>query len=81
MKAGEIRRLAKAHDKATLDAACDAYEETGTHTLECKGSDDDERLTNLLLASRVRSLVEGGKDEKEAFREVMDSVKAVIRND
>ena len=80
MKAGVIRKLAEAHSQAVLDAAADALAEGETISLEVQGEDDGERLTHLMLASRIRARVDGGTDLKSAFREVMAEVRGVIAN-
>lgn len=81
MKAGVIRKLAQSHPQADLDAAADALAEGETIAFEVAGEDDGERLTHLMLASRVRSRADAGTPLKEAFREVMGEVRGVIAND
>ena len=81
MKAGVIRKLAQTHDRGTLDRAADTLAEGGEVPFEVGGDDDGERLTHLMLAARVRGLVDDGADLKEAFREIMTQVRGVISND
>lgn len=81
MKAGVIRKLAEAHSKAALDAAADALAEGDSIAIEVAGADDGERLTHLMLASRVRERADRGAPLKEAFREVMGEVRGVISNE
>jgi len=80
MKAGVIRKLAQAHAQTELDVAADALAEGEPVTIEVIGEDDGERLTHLMLASRVRARVDAGTSLKEAFREVMGEVRGVISN-
>ncbi|MGB1698552.1 MAG: DUF6952 family protein [Nannocystaceae bacterium] len=80
MKAGVIRKLAEAHTQEALDAAADALAEGEAISVEVAGDDDGERLTHLMLASRIRTKVDAGTPLKEAFREVMADVRGVISN-
>lgn len=81
MKAAEIRRLAQQHDLATLDAAADALAEELPLEIEVAGEDDGERLTHLMLASRLRAKVDAGAAMPAAFREIMQSVREVMTNE
>ena len=81
MKAAEIRRLAQQHDLATLDAAADALAEELPLEIEVAGEDDGERLTHLMLASRLRAKVDAGTAMPAAFREIMQSVREVMTNE
>ncbi|MFN3202383.1 MAG: DUF6952 family protein [Bradymonadia bacterium] len=81
MKAAEIRRLAQAHDQAALEAAADALAEELPCPIEVAGEDDGERLTHLMLASRLRGMVDAGQPLAQAFREVMQGVRTVMTNE
>ena len=81
MKAGVIRKLAEHHARSDLDTAADALAEGETIGIEVTGDDDGERLTHLMLASRVRALMDDGMELKVAFREIMTQVRGVISND
>ena len=64
-----------------ISMAGGALAEGGEVPFEVGGDDDGERLTHLMLAARVRGLVDDGADLKEAFREIMTQVRGVISND
>lgn len=78
MKAGEVRRLAKSHTRAELEAARDAAFAQQPFPMEVKGEDDGERLTHVLLAIRLATAVEGGADFRTAFREIIGTVRTVL---
>lgn len=78
MKAAVVRKLAGAHSAAELDAMADRLAEG--ESVEVEGEDDGERLTHLMLASRIAARVESGVDAKEAFRGVMSEVRDVLGN-
>ena len=81
MKAAVVRDLASRYDQATLDAAGDALAEELAPPFPVEGDDDGERLTHLMLASRVRERMErDGEDLKGAFRAVMSGVRDVLSN-
>lgn len=81
MKAASVRALAAEHDQATLEAAADALAEEQPLSFEVEGDDDGERLTHLMLATRVRERMEGqGEDLKTALRAVMSGVRDVLSN-
>ncbi|MFK7990169.1 MAG: hypothetical protein AB8I08_29385 [Sandaracinaceae bacterium] len=81
MRPAEARRLAKEHDVATLAAAAEALSEETEPSIEVRGEDHGERLTHCLLAQRIRGLVDGGAELKDAFREVMRGVRGVLQNE
>lgn len=81
MKASAIRQLAAAHDVAALDAAADGLAEGQPAPFDVPGADDGERLTHLMLASRLRARIDAGHDPTAAFRELMAEVRSVVRND
>ncbi len=78
MKAGEVRRLAKSHDKAALEACRDQVFAGEGFAFEVKGEDDGERLTHILLAIRIATAVADGTDFKTAFRDVIGTVRTVL---
>lgn len=78
MKAGAVRKLARDHDLAALEAAAAALLEGEGAPFEIGGDDDGERLTHVMLAQRIRKRVDAGEDLKAVFREVMGSVRAVM---
>ncbi len=80
MKATEVRALAERHDLATLEAAVEAISEREEDVLGVEGADLGEKLTHLLLASRVRVRVDAGEALKDAFRAEMASVRDVMSN-
>lgn len=81
MKASVIRRLASDHDAATLQTAIDAFIEEERDILGVEGEDDGERLTHCNLALRVRQRVDEGQELRDAFREVLGEVRALLQND
>ena len=80
MKAAEVRALAERHDLATLEAAVEAISEREEDVLGVEGADLGEKLTNVLLAIRVRTRVDAGEALKDAFRAEMASVRDVMTN-
>ena len=78
MNAGAIRKLAKAHDLAALEAAAQALLSGEGAPFEIVGEDDGERLTHVMLAQRIRKRVDAGEDLKAVFREVMGGVRTVM---
>jgi hypothetical protein len=78
VKAPEVRRLAQAHDAAALAAARDAMLEGEPSPLPVDGEDEGEQLTHLMLALRLRAAVDGGAPMKDAFRDLMGSVRQVL---
>lgn len=80
MKPAEVRRLASAHDSATLAAAAEALENGETLPIEVVGDDEGEQLTHLMLAGDLSAAVAGGADAREAFRAVMQRVRGVLDN-
>jgi NTP pyrophosphatase (non-canonical NTP hydrolase) len=81
MKAKEIRRLAGAHQTSELLEAIEAVTEEERELLDVAGDDLGERLTHLLLASRIRARMDDGDSLKDAFRAEMSEVRGVLAND
>ena len=81
MKAREIRRLASEYQTAQLLEAIEAVTEEEREILEVDGDDLGERLTHLLLASRIRARMDDGVALKHAFRAEMSEVRGVLSND
>jgi hypothetical protein len=75
MKIPEIKRLVGEHGAEELDAAANAFEETGQSPIEVNGDDDGDKLTNLLIAAQVRARVDGGESLQQALRDVSKSVR------
>ena len=80
MKASTVRKLAQSWSVAKLDAAAQAIAEQEQDVPEIDGDDLGEKLTHVMLARRVRVLVDGGQPFKEAFREVLSGVRSVLTN-
>lgn len=81
MKPAEARRLASERSAAELELAIEALGEEREPPFAVDGVDEGEKLTNVLLAQRIRSRVDSGEDPKDAFRSVMAEVRAVVSND
>ena len=81
MKASTIRKLAKAHDVATLEGAAEAIAEREEDILGVDGVDLGEKLTHLMLAIRVRTKVDAGAKLSDAFREEIAGVREILEND
>lgn len=81
MKAPEVRRLAERHPLEVLETAAEALSEELPPAIDVAGDDDGERLTHLLLAARVRRRMAEGLSLKEAFREQMGQVRALLDNE
>jgi hypothetical protein len=74
-----IRELASKHTKAELDQAVYAFETEGQNTLEVRGKDEGEILTNLLMAAAVRERMEGaGLSLQDAIREHSRAIQKII---
>jgi len=80
MKAGAVRKVAKAYSIEQIDAGIEAITEREEEILEVDGDDMGERLTHLLLGRRVRSRVDAGEDLKTAFRAEMGAVRGTLKN-
>ncbi len=81
MKAGEVRKAAKRYSSEELAAGIEAITEEEEEVLEVGGEDAGERLTHLLLASRIRTRLDRGEEFKLAFRAVMGEVRGVLKNE
>jgi hypothetical protein len=81
VKAPAVRKLAERHSLAELEAAAEALSEEQPAAIEVEGEDDGERLTHLLLAARIRRRMDEGLPLKEAFREQMGQVRALLDNE
>lgn len=80
MKAAAVRKLAEEHTLADLDAAAEAIAEREEELWPIEGDDLGERLTNVLLAIRVRTRIDAGEDAKDAFRAEMAAVRETLKN-
>lgn len=81
MKPAEARRLATEKTASELDLAIEHLSEERDPHFHIAGDDHGEKLTNALLAKRIRERVDRGEDAKEAFRTVMGEVRAVVTNE
>lgn len=81
MRPAEARRLADAHTGDELSRACQALSEEREPPFEIAGADPGEQLTHVLLAQRIRALVDEGVELKQAYREVMGEVRGVLTNE
>ena len=81
MIAREIKRLAEAHTPSELEAAADAIAEGEELPFDVVGEDEGEKVTNLLLASRIAAKVAAGEAPKTAFRSVMGDVRDLLKNE
>lgn len=80
MKPPAVKKAAT-YSAQQLADAIEAISEREEEILEVDGDDMGERLTHLLLASRIRARVDAGEDAKDAFRAEMAAVRETIRND
>ncbi|MFT4623965.1 MAG: hypothetical protein ACI8PZ_002621 [Myxococcota bacterium] len=81
MKASTVRKLAKAHSVAELEAAAEAIAEREVDELGVDGEDLGEKLTHVMLAIRVRTRMEAGASLSDAFREQIASVRDLLTNE
>ena len=81
MKPAEARRLADAHSCDELNQACHALSEEREPPFEVRGDDAGEKLTHILLAQRIRAMLDEGIELKAAYREVMSGVRDVLTNE
>jgi hypothetical protein len=81
VKAAEARRLATEHDQAALAAAIARLMDEQDAAITIEGEDHGEKLTNCLLAARIRERVDRGEPLKDAFRAVMAEVRVVVSNE
>lgn len=81
MKAGAVRKVAKAYSSVQIAEAIEAITEREEEILEIDGEDMGERLTHLLLAARIRAAVDEGEELKAAFRAVMGDVRETLTNE
>ena len=80
MKAATVRKLAQSWSAAQLDAAAESILELEQDVPEIEGADLGEKLTHVMLARRVRALVDAGQPFKESFRETLSGVRSVLSN-
>jgi hypothetical protein len=81
VKAGAIRKLAAERTLQELEDAANSIIEHETDLFEVEGDDLGERLTNIMLAARVRTRTDLGEDLKDAFRAEMAAVRGVMSNE
>lgn len=81
MKPTAVRKLADAHDVDALEQAAEALVEREEDLLGIDGDDPGEKLTHVMLAIRLKRRIIDGEDPKQAFRNEMASVRAVLAND
>ncbi|HJL16563.1 MAG TPA: hypothetical protein RMH99_12950 [Sandaracinaceae bacterium LLY-WYZ-13_1] len=81
MKPAVARRLAEERTREELEAAAAHLAEEEDPPFEVKGEDHGEQLTHVLLAQRIRALVDEGQDLKSAYRAVMGEVRGVLTNE
>ena len=81
MRPGESRRLAKEHSLEELKIAASGLTEDREPAFEVRGQGTGEKLTHLLLAVRIRTRIDGGQEEREAFRAVMAEVRSMFQNE
>lgn len=81
MKASAVRKLADAHPVDALEACAEALVEREEDLLGVDGDDPGEKLTHVMLAIRIKKRIVNGEDPKEAFRNEMASVRAVLQNE
>ena len=81
MKPAEARRLAEERTVAELEQAAASLCEEAEPPFEVRGGDPGERLTHVLLATRIRARVDGGEPLRDAFRAVMAEVRGVLTNE
>lgn len=82
MKAAVVRKLANERGLTELERAAEHIAEHGEVPFPIEGEDIGERLTHVLLASRIRRRMEqDGEDLPVAFRAEMAAVRDVLKND
>lgn len=73
-----IRELAEKYTVRELEAAALSFEEKRENTLNVRGKDEGEVLTNLLMAAVVRQKVEDGMPLIDAVREHTKMIQGII---
>jgi hypothetical protein len=82
VKPAEARRLAAAHTNDELERAAAALCDEKDPPIEVNGKDHGEKLTHVLLATRIRARMDSnGEELKDAFREIMRGVRDVLTNE
>ncbi|MCS6858096.1 MAG: hypothetical protein NZM37_10335 [Sandaracinaceae bacterium] len=81
MKVSEARRLAMEYSLAQLDEAIRALMAESEPPFPVAGEDHGDRLTQVLLARRMRERIEQGEDPHTAFRAVVSQVRSTIGSD
>lgn len=80
MNAKVVRTLASAHSSEVLAEAIEGVIEHEKDVLKTGEEDLGELLTNLMLASRIRRVMDDGTPLKDAFRAEMAKVREVVQN-
>lgn len=73
-----VKDLVAKHSRAEIDAAAAAFEADRSNTLNVGGKDEGEILSNLLVASFVKSRVDKGMSVQDAIREYSARVRGMI---
>ena len=81
MKASAIRKLARTHTLAELQAGAESITEREVDSLGVDGEDLGEKLTHIMLAMRIVTRVEAGEALKDAFRTEMSGVRDLLENE
>jgi len=73
-----VKELVGKHTLHELDSAAASFEADRTNVLNVEGKDEGEILSNLLVASFVKSRVEKGMSIQEAIRDYSSRVRGMI---
>lgn len=73
-----VKDLANKYTKDQLNEAVDAFEADRKNLLNVEGKDEGEVLSNLLVASFVRTRMDKGMPMQEAIREYSQRVRGMI---
>ena len=73
-----VRELVGKHSKAELDEAISKFEADLTNDLNVAGSDDGEKLSNLLAASGIKARMDKGMSLNDAIREHSQRVRSIL---
>lgn len=74
-----VKELVSKHTRTELDEAAALFEKDRSNPLNVEGKDEGEILSNLLVASFVKSRVDKGVSVQDAIREYSSRVRGMIQ--
>ncbi len=73
-----IRELAEKYSTPQIEAAAESFEKDRSNTLQVRGKDEGEILSNLLMAAVVRKKMDAGLSLSDAVREHSKTIQSII---